>query len=326
MTVEEAKKQAKVLIGVYMKDKTQENLDKLINHLFNTVVEIPALLPPNVDREELRKQIESGNPQIPADVRPVPSFLKNGEGEIYLPVYTERNEIPKEPRFDVIITIPFIGCVKLQPGDGNTASGIAFNPFSDNLVFKKPLVESITKHLDAQAAKIRAAQANGEAPNQQPQVSREQYELMMTQRAEFYEFPKALFEGGNDFMNKVCDDREPVVNELFKRVYQNQKDYPFAESDFSVMALNIGPELLMARVDVPQPKVKAQWCYRVYLTINPETQEAHYYTIERSKEKGVNILGEITKELVRKELGEAPVEGAELSYVIDLAQGKNPEA
>jgi len=323
MTVEEAKKHAKELIGVYLKDKTQENLDKLINHLFNTVVEIPALLPPNVDREELRRQIESGDPKIPPEVKPVPCFLKNNEGEVYLPVYTERTEIPREPKFDVIITIPFIGCVKLQPGDGNVASGIAFNPFSDNLVFKKPLVESITKHLDAQAAKIREAQANGSAPNQQIKISKDQFELMMTQRAEFHEFPKALYEGGMEFMNKVCDDREPVVNELFKNAFQDPKAYPYSESDFSVMALNIGPELLMARVDVPQPKMNGQWCYRVYLTINPETSEAHYYTIERGKDKNTNILGEITKELVRKEIGEAPVEGAELSYVIELAQGGN---
>ena len=63
-------------------------------------------------------------------------------------------------------------------------------------------------------------------------------------------------------------------------------------------------------------------CYRIYITYNPLKDEAHYYTIEMTKEKDVRLLGGVTEDAKHVSYGNAPVEGAELQEIMNLA--KNP--
>lgn len=315
----ENKNKAKELIATYRADTNQKNLDALINQLLRTPVEVPAMLPATVNKEELIKKAKEGAFKMPADVKPAPCFLRNDEGLLYLPVYTHKEEVPKEPKFDVLMGLPFVACLTFATVGAKQTEGIVLNPFSDNLILKRPLVENIKKQTDAQAAKINEIRKNGGA---KIQVSREQFEVMMLQRSEFHDIPKELYDNGMTFMDRLCDDREPVVYDIVKSAFKDDKLCPYSERDFSVMPLNISPTLLLARVDMPEPKMKAQWCHRIYLTINPESGDAHYYAIENGKEKDSHILSEITKELVRIEHGEAPVEGAELQFIMDLAEGK----
>ena len=65
----------------------------------------------------------------------------------------------------------------------------------------------------------------------------------------------------------------------------------------------------------------APLCFRIYVTFNPQTKEAGYYTIEMGKEKNTRMLGELRADGTRADHGEAPVEGAELQKIMDLAKG-----
>ena len=55
-------------------------------------------------------------------------------------------------------------------------------------------------------------------------------------------------------------------------------------------------------------------------TFNPQTKKAGYYTIEMTAEKEVRALGQILPDGRHESLGEAPVEGAELQKIMDLAR------
>ena len=115
------------------------------------------------------------------------------------------------------------------------------------------------------------------------------------------------------------------INEIFAGVFKEPKLNPYTENDYSVMALDIAEDLTLVRVDLPEKGLVPPLCYRIYLTINPKTGKAGYYTIEMSKEKDVRMLGEFLEDGKHIDHGVAPVEGAELQKIMDLARGEGAE-
>ena len=61
------------------------------------------------------------------------------------------------------------------------------------------------------------------------------------------------------------------------------------------MALDIAEDLTLIRVDLPEKALAAPLCYRIYITFNPQTKKAGYYTIEMTAEKEVRALGQIRR-------------------------------
>ena len=57
-----------------------------------------------------------------------------------------------------------------------------------------------------------------------------------------------------------------------------------------------------------------------FLIAITQTKKAGYYTIEMTAEKEVRALGQILPDGRHESLGEAPVEGAELQKIMDLAR------
>ena len=123
-------------------------------------------------------------------------------------------------------------------------------------------------------------------------------------------------------MQKVCDEKEAFINEIFAAAFKEPKLYPYTEDDYSVMALDIAEDLTLIRVDLPDKGLVPPLCYRIYITYNPQKDEVNYYTIEMTKEKDVRLLGGINTEGKHVSYGNAPVEGAELQEIMNLA--RNP--
>ena len=152
-----------------------------------------------------------------------------------------------------------------------------------------------------------------------------QFQVFVKRQVEFGVLPKRLFTEKQEFMNKLCDEKETFINEIFAGVFKEPKLNPYTENDYSVMALDIAEDLTLVRVDLPEKRLVQQLCYRNYLTINPKTGKAGYYTIEMSKEKDVRMLGEFLEDGKHIDHGVAPVEGAELQKIMDLARGEGAE-
>ena len=134
--------------------------------------------------------------------------------------------------------------------------------------------------------------------------------------------PNRLYTEKAEFVQKLCDEKEAFVNELFAAAFKEPKLYPYTKDDYSVMALDISEDLTLIRVDLPDKGLVPPLCYRIYITYNPLKDEAHYYTIEITKEKDVRLLGGVTEDAKHVSYGNAPVEGAELQEIMNLA--KNP--
>lgn len=300
------------LIEAYLKEPGQENFEALVSTMHSSSFLLPAMLP-NTPEIQAMKKAAKENPgqqvKLPEGVVPIPSIVRNKEGITCVPIYTSSDQIPAEPKHDMVMRMPFKSCSTLALDPNIGASGILINPFSKSIFLKKELLEAIQK---------------AEVPNpqgaKQIKVSQKQYRIMMRQRAEFINFPAMVFSQGEEFMNMLSNEKETIVNRIYQRTFQEPSLYPYSESDFSVLPLNIQEDLMLIRVDLPAIKEKAQMCYRVYITWQSETKQPHYFTIECGKEKGERNLGGIDADGKHLEYGEAPVEGAEIQRILDIIE------
>ena len=285
MTMEITNDRLEEAIKEYAADRTKERLTTVLNLLRPTKLFVPAML------------------QAPD--RPIPCFLKNSNEEQFLVVYTSKEQIPEEPKSQAMLNMPFPACNNIVVKPELKLAGMVINPFSDNLVLKTELV--------------RAAQMK------QVKMTPAQFQVFVKRQVEFGVLPKRLFTEKQEFMNKLCDEKEAFINEIFAGVFKEPKLNPYTENDYSVMALDIAEDLTLVRVDLPEKGLVPPLCYRIYLTINPKTGKAGYYTIEMSKEKDVRMLGEFLEDGKHIDHGVAPVEGAELQKIMDLARGEGAE-
>ncbi len=288
MTMEITNDRLEEAIKEYAADRTKERLTTVLNLLRPTKLLVPAMLK--------------------APNQPTPCFLKNNNGEQFLVVYTSKAQIPEEPKSQAILSMPFPACNNIVVKPELKLTGMVINPFSDNLVLKTELVEKLHE-ADVKAGQMR-----------QVKMTPEQFNVFVKKQVEFGVLPKRLHTEGEEFVKLLCEEKESLVNQIFVESYKEAKLYPHTEDDFSVMALDIAEDLTLIRIDLPEKGMAPTLCYRVYITFDPITKKTGYYTIEMTPEKGVHQLAQILPDGKREDLGEAPVEGAELQKIMDLAR------
>lgn len=275
----------------YAADRTKEKLTAVLNLLRPTKLLVPAMLK--------------------APDQPTPCFLKSGTGEQYFVVYTSKEQMANAPKSQALLSMPFPACNSVAVKPELNLSGMVINPFTDNLVLKIELIQKLHE-ADEKMAK----------QPKQIKMTPQQFQAFVKNQTEFSVIPKRLYTEKAEFVQKLCDEKEAFVNELFAAAFKEPKLYPYTEDDYSVMALDISEDLTLISVDLPDKGLVPPLCYRIYITYNPLKDEAHYYTIEMTKEKDVRLLGGVTEDAKHVSYGNAPVEGAELQEIMNLA--KNP--
>ncbi len=310
-------KKTEQLIQIYKEDTVPENLQALLHQMKKTVFLTPAILPDTPEVREFKQSIKDnpkGQMKMPKGVVPIPAILNNQKGEKFFPIYSSVEQIPKEPKFDVIMNIPFWSCCQFSLNEGFGTQGMVINPFTDNLSFKKELIEKLLREKDGQPT-----------GQKQVKVTPEQFQIMMRQKAEMHDFPLKVYKEGAEFIQKLSDEREKIVDEIYRNAYQNPQLYPYDEESFSVMALNISQDLLLVQIDLPKVKKVAGLCHRIYITLNSADNRIHYFTIEQGKKKKERNLGGIDADGKHIEYGEAPVESAELQHILNMVKQENEQ-
>ena len=169
-------------IRVYLADRTKENLAAVLNLLRPTKLLVPAMLK--------------------APNQPVPCFLKSTNGEQFLAVYTSKEQIPTEPKSQAILSMPFPACNDLVVKAELDLTGMVINPFSENLVLKKELIEKLHE------ADQKAMQTK------QVKMTPEQFNVLVKKQVEFGILPKRLFTEKDSFVNQLCEEKEAFVNQI----------------------------------------------------------------------------------------------------------------
>lgn len=299
LTLDVKNEKLEELVKQYTDEKNADNLNALIEELRKCRLLVPA----NINEEK----------------KPVPCMLNSKDKGMYFPVYTALKQIPQSPRSEAIINMPYIAVNEMTAQQQENLGGVAINPFTDNLIFKMPLVLRIQ---EVEKKRRELAKQGGEPKKKTLQLTPEQYLQFERRQFEFGFLPKRFFEQGQAFMDELCEKKEEYIDQLFEEAYQEKRRYPYLPEDFSVMVMNIAEDLLIVRVDLPAQDMAAPSCLRIYLAWNEVAGSGRYLTIETVKDSKERKLGELTLDWKKVDHGVAPVEGAELQYVIDLLQDK----
>ena len=299
LTLDVKNEKLEELVKQYTDEKNADNLNALIEELRKCRLLVPA----NINEEK----------------KPVPCMLNSKDKGMYFPVYTALKQIPQSPRSEAIINMPYLAVNEMTAQQQENLGGVAMNPFTDNLIFKMPLVLRIQ---EVEKKRRELAKQGGEPKKKTLQLTPEQYLQFERRQFEFGFLPKRFFEQGQAFMDELCEKKEEYIDQLFEEAYQEKRRYPYLPEDFSVMVMNIAEDLLIVRVDLPAQDMAAPSCLRIYLAWNEVAGSGRYLTIETVKDSKERKLGELTLDWKKVDHGVAPVEGAELQYVIDLLQDK----
>lgn len=299
LTLDVKNEKLEELVKQYTDEKNADNLNALIEELRKCRLLVPA----NINEEK----------------KPVPCMLNSKDKGMYFPVYTALKQIPQSPRSEAIINMPYLAVNEMTAQQQENLGGVAINPFTDNLIFKMPLVLRIQ---EVEKKRRELAKQGGEPKKKTLQLTPEQYLQFERRQFEFGFLPKRFFEQGQTFMDELCETKEEYIDQLFEEAYQEKRRYPYLPEDFSVMVMNIAEDLLIVRVDLPAQDMAAPSCLRIYLAWNEVAGSGRYLTIETVKDSKERKLGELTSDWKKVDHGVAPVEGAELQYVIDLLQDK----
>ena len=174
MTVDVKNEELEAQIKVYTKEKTRENLNQLIE----IARKCRLLVPANLNEQN----------------QPVPCLLNSQENGLFFPAYTSKEQIPQEPKSPAIINMPYLAINEVACRQAEHIGGIVINPFTDNLVFKMPLVQRIEEVEKARknAGKVKTMQ-----------LTPEQYVLFERKQFEFGFLPRRLFENGKEMMEQL---------------------------------------------------------------------------------------------------------------------------
>ena len=294
-TLEVQNPEVEALMTQYSSDKKAETLNKLIEKCTKSRFLVPA----NVGENN----------------KPIPLFIKNGEGEAFMPIYTSKAQLSKEHPSPCIVNMPFLAVNNMVANKESKINGIAFNPFTHNLIFKKPLVEKI----EAVEKARREGHPTSPTKGKTVQMTAEQYVIFERMQYEHIFLPAKMFEGGKEFMDRLADEKEKLIDELYEEAYQQKRMYPYMEEDFSVMSMQISDTLNVTRVDFPTRDMAPNCAIRAYLVWDDAASQGRYFVIDVKADKTTELV-EITEDHKRLGYGAAPVEGAELQTVLDLVK------
>lgn len=290
------------MINQFKADSSKENLDQLIKTMEKSTLYIPATLPPDTD-PALIKQIAESNgeeQQLPEGVSPRPAILENKEGKKFLPLFTtEEQAVKNNQTHPLILGLPFSTCMDLVANEKEIA-GIVLNAFDQNVA----LNTNVTR--------------NDESPKKEVKVTEAQLHILLRQQVEANVLPKTFFENGKDFVEAFKTEAGRLMNDIYEQIYPEQVQNPYTEEEFDLMALNIRDDLTILQLRMPTQKMGPGTCPMVLITWNPQEESIRYFGIVKSNPGEKDRILEALADGTKKDLGEAPAEGSELQYIIDL--------
>ena len=291
----------------FVKDRQKEKYAGLMELLEKSTVLVPTLVPQGMDAEARKKMQEGGQVQLPKDAKIMPCLLRRENGGQVLPIYTSIAQIPRDKKSPAVVAMPFFSCVAMVMSNPDKVEAIVLNPFTQNVILPKPILE--------------VAQKRGNAAQQTKtvKVTEKQFQDLVHGRVAYYLLPRYLFEQKEEGLKSLQKEEGELMVRFYRETYPEGKKDAVAVSpeDFSVMTLNLTDTMQLTRVDMPSGKVKKGMCYRIYAVWLRDTQEVRYYTFEKT-EQG-NYIGRITPEGKHELVEPAPDNGTEIEAVMELA-------
>ena len=296
-------------------DKSSETLKSMVDFIAGCIVIVPAVFPKDADLTFIEEIKKGERNALPNDVKPMPAFLKAPDGKNFFGIYTVMEKVPKEPKYPMMMNIPFLECARMAKDLG--MDGIVVNAYDQNVTFKKKALDSFAETARRNRILAEAKKNGGKiklnmTPEQFHDVTRKNIELRL--------LPQFIFGGGEKYIDQICEGRENLLLEVFASPYkQASVKCPYTEDDFSVMDLNIAEDLMMLQIDLPEKELKPGSCRKLYIMFNTEDKSIKYYTIVLGDE-GKSFIGQILAEGEHRRIEDAPDASGEMERIMELAK------
>ncbi len=288
----------------FVKDRTKENFVKVMEHLEKAVVFVPTMMPENLD-EESKKQIEQGKAiKLPKESKIMPCLLRKESGEMVLPIFSSNRHVSAEKKSPALLAMPFFTCVAMVMTNPEKVGNIALNPFTDNVLIPREILEVAHKRSKMPQTKT-------------VKVTEKQFHALAHRQLAFEALPKFLYEKKKEGLEQLQREEGAFLLSLLSSIYPKEIAVPYREDDFSFMTLNITENMQITRIDMPEKNIVKGSCYRIYAIWNIDSESVDYYTIEKA-ENG-NEIGRIDAARKHEIVEAAPDNGAEIETVMNLA-------
>ena len=288
----------------------------MLTELEKTALFVPVNFPKDADISKLKNVQQSGPMKLPQDCTPLPIVIKSKDGKVFLPVVSTKEQIPKDLKPQAVLQTPLVTVASIALQENSNISGVALNPFRENVMLKEPYLKLVVERAKVKRAGIK--------------VTPEQAQVLLRRKVETELVPKALYENPKEFTEKLCEEfadhsceqGTDYLVSFYRRVYHEKMPSLYKAEQFSLMPLNIREDLLLIRIDYPDTKKQEPVILRGYVLYNEQAQIADYYAVEKGLEKGKNKAIRVGENLKCEYLGESVEEGSELQMVLDFYDEK----
>lgn len=293
------------VISQFITDQNKDNMIKLMGTMHRASLFVPATFPPDTNMELLKDLPHQQAVKVPDGVKLIPAILSNAEGNKFLPVFTSREQIPADQKYPAVLCMPFVECRNLLDKSNGEVTAMAVNPYTTNLVLNPAFFEATKR-------------AEMPRPVQKTvQMSVRQFNQLLRTQMEKGILPQLVYQGGATFINKLTENREQEIFDLFQKAYEpGEVACPYVLEDFSSTIFEVSDEFRYICLKFPRKNLVPGNCNMIYIAWNPAKEKGSYFLSELGTD-GMFHLIQLTENREVKNLGEAPVEGEEIRRIME---------
>jgi hypothetical protein len=296
-------------VAAFKKDpKNKDLVVSLMATIRNVRLLLPAKFPTDLD-DEIKDMIKK-RIKIPKEKMPplYPVLEQNQQGELYVAVYTSKKHITNPQDYPVIINTNFEQVTRIAEDKKLNIRGVIINPRTDKLTLHPQFLDAVGRMNEKVNQQTEGVK--------QVKMTRGEFEAFARKNVEHTALVKAAFSDSKTFMQQLDEMRESLIFGYYKQPYGDKITCPYQEDQFDVMVLDIRDDCRIASVVVPEPKGMTG-CYHLCFIYDPNTEVIRYFIFEKQLEEEVAMVKEVQPDGSISLIGEAPVAGSEMSFVLE---------
>ena len=303
----EQKNELEVLLAAFKESKDNKDLAKFMECIEKSEVIVPANPPKGLEKQ-LQEAARAGRQfSFPKGVNPVPCLIKKPDGKPCFPIFTSKEQIPKDKLPPILMGMPFKTVIGLMKNAPDGPKEILINPFTDGVMLADKMVELAAKRFEAMDKAKTVV------------LTEKQIHHIVHEKVAYGSLPQTFFADPAGAHAKLKEEQEKLLSSLYRAAYPQGKRSPYSSDDFSIMTLQVNDHLLISRIDLPGKNIDPGVALRAYVVWRDRT-DILYYAIEKGAEG--NRLVTVTKDGKKEDIGDAPGNGSEIETIMEIASAE----
>lgn len=274
--------------------------------LEKSTVMVPAQAPERMS-EQVKEAAKSGKSiQVEKGNEPKICLLAKTDGSKVFPIFTSKDQIPKEKIPPAILTLPFKSVITMVKSNAEQVKEIAVNPFSHGIILNENLVDLADRRFKAAAGE-----------GQTVQLTEKQFHAVAHVKVSREVLPTKFFKDTENAFSDLRLYKEKMIVDAYKSIYPKEVECPYSEDDIAIMNLQIEEGLIISRIDLPEENLQPGGPVRIYITRSGD-ECTGYFIIEKGTKETPGNVAKIDANGTYDVIMEAPGNGAEIETIMSL--------